>query len=686
MRTRVVDRAASAAALLLSLGDERIAEPGAALVYHCFRVCSDAPVTATAAAVLFSDLADLDDRFLARLVDRALADADRVVTIAPGVDASDLPVLDRLTAALPAASKPRPRTARGLAQLLERAVRRAIRAKDRTALGAIYKALCRSEVAISPAVACLLRLVDHVGDPEPACASATGAPGLAIPHWAALYPPAGEVPRAILARHTLALGDTGSGKSVSTVLPFRASACACAFRGAVGCALLIDPKGEIGPIVQRDAPERLRRIAPSESGIDLMMGRDWCLADDIAEGALPHRGEPDRVARAVVRAFSADPRPRRSRAPVLDHQRGVLRPRGDVAAYRRASLRADGHRSARGAARAVVRRGRGHLCVGTGPARPRPWGSAPAVGTTPLRSQPTSSTRRSPSVVRRSTPTPIPIYDDPPWRFGTVVRVASSVWRNGQGEAPDVIDRVLRYWHPMRWPARAVRRDRRIGARRVRGDRPSPGSPVPSTSAASPAPQGRTQSGATSPARCRARRPGSCCSFSPRAAGSTPWVGKIVKGLFFEAVFNDPDRQRGGADTPIAAYVCDEFGRFVTSDPIHGEQSFLDTSRSFGVSCLLACQSIASIEHALAQRGGGGVQDRAAVSILWNNTGSKFFFRSTDPRTADRVDDGCPRVPGFAPVTHVRPLSSLAPGECYAMLAGRAIRAPSARPRPAGRA
>ena len=139
VRTRVVDRAASAAALLLSLGDERIAEPGAALVYHCFRVCSDAPVTATAAAVLFSDLADLDDRFLARLVDRAFADTDGVVTIAPGVDASDLPVLDRLTAALPAGAKPRPRSARGLARLLERAVRGAIRAKDRKVLAAIYK-------------------------------------------------------------------------------------------------------------------------------------------------------------------------------------------------------------------------------------------------------------------------------------------------------------------------------------------------------------------------------------------------------------------------------------------------------------------------------------------------------------------------------------------------------------------
>ena len=37
-------------------------------------------------------------------------------------------------------------------------MRRAIRAKDRKVLAAIYKSLCRSEVAISPAVACLLRL------------------------------------------------------------------------------------------------------------------------------------------------------------------------------------------------------------------------------------------------------------------------------------------------------------------------------------------------------------------------------------------------------------------------------------------------------------------------------------------------------------------------------------------------
>lgn len=41
---------------MLSLGDERIAEPGPSLVYHLFRFVPDAPVTASRAAVMFSAL------------------------------------------------------------------------------------------------------------------------------------------------------------------------------------------------------------------------------------------------------------------------------------------------------------------------------------------------------------------------------------------------------------------------------------------------------------------------------------------------------------------------------------------------------------------------------------------------------------------------------------------------------
>lgn len=130
-----------------------------------------------------------------------------------------------------------------------------------------------------------------------------------------------------------------------------------------------------------------------------------------------------------------------------------------------------------------------------------------------------------------------------------------------------------------------------------------------------------------------------------------------------------PDRSRGSGDVPLVGYVADEFHRFVTSDLVHGEQSFLDTCRSFGAFCVLATQSVSSLEHALAQGGGSARQDEAAVSILWNNCASKLVFRTTDLRTANRVQDLCPYRPGLAGVTRVRPVSTLAPGECYAILA-----------------
>ena len=92
--------------------------------------------------------------------------------------------------------------------------------------------------------------------------------------------------------------------------------------------------------------------------------------------------------------------------------------------------------------------------------------------------------------------------------------------------------------------------------------------------------------------------------FQPARDGLDNLVAVALKGLFFESVLDDPDRAGGGAELPLVGYVADEFHRFATSDPLHGEQSFLDTCRSFGAFCLLACQSVASIEHALAHGAG----------------------------------------------------------------------------------
>ena len=71
---------------MLSLGDERIAESGASLLYHLFRMPSNDPVTAAAAALMFADLTRLDEQYVGRLVDRAMADADGAAMVSVDVE------------------------------------------------------------------------------------------------------------------------------------------------------------------------------------------------------------------------------------------------------------------------------------------------------------------------------------------------------------------------------------------------------------------------------------------------------------------------------------------------------------------------------------------------------------------------------------------------------------------------
>ncbi|MDD9982377.1 MAG: type IV secretory system conjugative DNA transfer family protein, partial [Gammaproteobacteria bacterium] len=661
VRTRVVERAASAAAFMLSLGDERIAEPGASLVYHLFRIPPDAPVTASRAAVMFRDLTALDDRSIARLVDRVLADDPQEVSA--DVEPSDFRILDWLTAELPHGARRRPRRARGLARVLERAVRRALRNNDRPTLTQIYRELCRSELTISPAVARIVRLIDHVGTPPARVARAAGTAGLAIPQWAALYPPTGEVPREILTRHTLALGDTGSGKTFSAVFPILRALLA-APPGRVGGVLVIDPKGDLGPVLAREAHDRLHTIVPSETGLDLMAGPDWRLDDDLAAGRYVSA-----AMRIVLRVLGFEPA-----LPT----RVLAEPEVPDGSSNAAYFDRDGS--------ALLLTTLAFILMVMRPGAPPPeqWCAEPARGWVRglldrAHGRAGARGQNALAVTAFALDTGFPLGsdstfiiggdDDPPWLFGVAATGAASVWGVEPGEARDLLERVKGYWRPMADEAprqfAGVLSSARVACSAVAEPELAnviyfgcePG-------AAGTADLARELERAVS-----RDAPGRVFLYQPSRSGLDALVGKVLKALWFEAVLNDPDRVRGGLDLPLVGYVADEAHRFITSDPVHGEQSFLDTCRSFGVACVLACQSAASIEHALAQRGGGGVQDRAALGIIWNNTGTKLYFRSTDPHTAERVDDACPIHPGLARVTRVRPLSSLAPGECYAVLA-----------------
>ena len=122
-------------------------------------------------------------------------------------------------------------------------------------------------------------------------------------------------------------------------------------------------------------------------------------------------------------------------------------------------------------------------------------------------------------------------------------------------------------------------------------------------------------------------------------------IAKALKACFFEAIPNSDKRRSAGRTMPPVAYIADEFHRFVTSDRTHGEQSFLDTCRSFGAFCVLACQTISSLHHALAENGDPSASNGPAVSMVVTDTGTKLIVRSTDPETNAYVAELCPGTP-----------------------------------------
>ena len=143
-------------------------------------------------------------------------------------------------------------------------------------------------------------------------------------------------------------------------------------------------------------------------------------------------------------------------------------------------------------------------------------------------------------------------------------------------------------------------------------------------------------------------------------------IAKACKSLFFEAVLDSEERRVPNPSMPLAGYIADEFQRFVTADLVHGEQSFLDVCRSFGAFAVLACQSIASLRYALCDVERDGDKRNSAIDIIYNNTATKMFFRSTDEETVRRVRTVSPIMSDGNSVIDIRPLSTLKAGECYA--------------------
>lgn len=140
-------------------------------------------------------------------------------------------------------------------------------------------------------------------------------------------------------------------------------------------------------------------------------------------------------------------------------------------------------------------------------------------------------------------------------------------------------------------------------------------------------------------------------------------TGRLVKSRFFADVLARKDMLQ-----PVG-FVVDEFQRYITSDRDTGEQSFLDRCRAYRVNCVLASQSLASIELALLQT--GETAPRLAVEILVANSPTKIIYRSLDSSTHRSLKEWIPPAPeGRRHVVDIRPPAQLQLGCAYYLCNG----------------
>ena len=562
-------------------------------------------------------------------------------------------------------------------------------ADDRKALTRVYQALAETDLAISAPLARTLRLIDHVGVPDTHNAQPAGTPGLTIPQWHMLYGPSGNVPREVLTRHALVLGETGSGKTASAILPVLA-AMACAPREQLGAGLIIDPKRDFAPMLQRLAPHRLHHIACEDIVLDVMGAQHSCLDADLAARRWVS------AATRILRRMSSF-LPNSALRVMGPHERTG----GNSEFFDQESTR-------------FLTDVLAFILMVTAPAAPLPDDWLKNVET-PLedtinpdlpeqslddvdperkwvrelhaRARASANHARGPNIIalcRWALEGPLVMvreqiwyssYDrsssSTTWFFAEVATRVELVWRSLSAEGTEVVQRIQNSWRAtaLKYGSQGQHEGVIAGARTICSEFASPA--VAHSLYFGCEPGLRVAQEDTFDFRELVSRQGDArlVLFQPARNGVDDLIALVLKALFFEAVLSDRDREAGDPTMPLVGYVADEFHRFVTSDKGHGEQSFLDTCRSFGAFCVFATQSVASIDHALSVGGGSETTNHTARKILWNNTASKFFFRSTDYDTAAALSTLCPVQPGLPCLTEMRPITNLVPGECYAALA-----------------
>ena len=320
----------SAAAFLLSTGDDRRASPGCRLRYHLCRVDGQADLTAAAAGDTAAALSDLDARIVRRVAERGVEAATRRREPAAPEDfeACDWEAIGRF---LLVHSKGNTAGVTAKDDRL-RHLRKAIdeHRGDPALLATLYEALFALDCPISPVLARELLLIDAVGSLRAAGRKRPGR-AITVPEWEALWPD-GRVGTRYLRRHTLVLGETGSGKTVSGIMPL---VCAMLSPGCdIGCALVIDPKRELLAPVRRLAGDDVRVIEPSRPGrqgsmLNLTSAPEWGLDAHMAADRFPDAARQILVRSAGLATQTparvwAGLSPGHPRSAYWDHQGGSL--------------------------------------------------------------------------------------------------------------------------------------------------------------------------------------------------------------------------------------------------------------------------------------------------------------------------------------------------------------------------
>ena len=662
--TRGLTVVGSAAALILSLGDWREAKRNARLLYHGARIDGSQPLTAEAAAHQAGWMGRLDGDMAAGLAARALEAPARELG-AGALSFEDRLVADHLAngvdwperSAAEAAGEP----AGGLA--LSRLRRLVAWCAEGPAerFAALYRRLLRLDRTISPALALELALIDRIADGRGGSGPERPEDAFRVPQWSALFP-SGEVSREALCRHVLVLGEPGSGKTASAILPAVAAACDPANR--VGCALVIDPKKEIKDVVVELAGDDLRVFEPGLRGgvrqvIDVMASPEWSVEADLAAGRVKAAAR-----KMLLRSASLAPA---SPAATLNGAPGKAR---------------DPYWEVEGGKLAMTALATALALLG-GDAPPSPARGADKDFQDDLLRYRRLAGLAEPAAgadARDCPPNALALANHVLAKFFAPERcqkfaeeLSGCFGEEPEGDLPSLAEDVGQ------WSELAVNTTggHYMGvhtmARQAFGDF-GDGTPA------------RTLYFGCEPGLKAGLASGSMAAVSfgrdvdadggravhvyqpSLGASRDALVAKALKAAYFEAILGSAKRSVAGHGMPLAAYVADEAHRFVTCDAAHGEQSFMDACRSFGAFCVLATQSCSSLRHALGEFSFNGAAEHA-VEMLLANTATKLFFRSTDGVAMRHVRDLCPLTPGRPSVADVRPPSTLRPGECYAVLA-----------------